>query len=72
MRRCTKKSRGLKVRRYAAQLIDFNEYLASFPGLTTANKMGVTKLNEILLNSTPKSWSKQAYVKGFDLRDHFC
>ena len=29
-------------------------------------KIGVTELNEILLNSMPTSWSKQAYVKGFD------
>ena len=26
----------------------------------------MTKLNGILLNSMPNSWSKQAYVKGFD------
>ena len=29
-------------------------------------KIGVTELNEILLNSMPTSWSKQAYVQGFD------
>ena len=31
------------------------------------DKIGVTKLNEILLNSMPNRWSKQAYVQGFDL-----
>ena len=31
-----------------------------------ADKMGVTELNEILLNSMPNSWSKQAYIQGFD------
>ena len=31
-----------------------------------ADNMGVTELNEILLNSIPNSWSKQAYVQGFD------
>ena len=30
-----------------------------------ADKMGVTELNENLLNSMPNSWSKQAYVQGF-------
>ena len=30
------------------------------------DKIGVTKLNEILLNSIPRSWSRQAYVQGFD------
>ena len=30
------------------------------------DKIGVTELNEILLNSTPNSWYKQTYVQGFD------
>ena len=30
------------------------------------DKIGATKLNEILLNSMPTSCSKHAYVKGFD------
>ena len=30
------------------------------------DKMGGTELNEILLNSIPNSWSKQAYVQGFN------
>ena len=29
-------------------------------------KIGVTEINKILLNSTPNSWYKQAYVQGFD------
>ena len=41
------KPRGLKVRRYAACLIDFNEYLVSFPGATMADKMGVNEINKI-------------------------
>ena len=60
------KTRSLTVRRYAACLIDLNEYLASFLGATLTDKIGVTKLNEILLNIMPNSWSKQAYVQGFD------
>ena len=56
----------LKVRRYTARLIDLNEYLASFPGATMADKMGVTELNEIILKSMENSWSKKAYVQGFD------
>ena len=30
------------------------------------DKIGVTELNEILLNSMPNRWSKKAYVHGFD------
>ena len=34
--------------------------------------MGVTELNEILLNSTTNSWYKQAYVQGFDCETIYC
>ena len=66
MRRWMKKLRILTVRSYAARLIDLNEYLLSFPGVTLTDKIGVTKLNEILIKIMPNSWSKQAYVQGFD------
>ena len=49
-----------------ACLIELNEYLPSFPESTPTHKIGMTELNEILLNSMPNSWSKQAYVQGFD------
>ena len=64
--RYMKKPHSLKVRSYATLLIYLNEYLASFPGATMADNMGVTELNEILLNSMPNRWSKQAYVQIFD------
>ena len=60
------KPRGLKVRLYVAFLIGLNKYLDSFPGATLYDKIGVTELNEILLNSMPNSWYNQAYVQGFD------
>ena len=59
MRRGIKKPRSLTVRRYAARLIYLNEYLASFPGANLTDKIGVTDLNEILLNSTHNRWYKQ-------------
>ena len=46
--------------------IDLNEYFASFPGVKLTDKIGMTELNRILLNSMPNSWIKQAYVQGFD------
>ena len=61
-----KKTRSLTVRRYTLRLIDLNEYLASFLGATLTDNIGVTELNEILLNSLPYSWSKQDYVQVFD------
>ena len=39
--------------------------MVSFPGATLTDKIGVTKLDEILLNSMPNILSKQAYVQGF-------
>ena len=71
MNRGVKKTRSLKLRCYATRLIDLNEYLASFLGATLADKMYVTELNVILLNSTPNSWSKQAYVQCFDYESIF-
>ena len=56
---------SLKVWRYAARLIGLNEYVASLPGVNLAHKLDITELNEILLNSTPNIWSKQAYVQVF-------
>ena len=41
MRRGMEKPRYLKVRRYAAQLIDLNEYLDLFPGDKLSEKIGV-------------------------------
>ena len=47
-------------------MIDINEYLTSSSGATLTDKIGVTKLNEILPNGMPNSWSKISYVQGFD------
>ena len=63
---CMKKPYRLKVRRYTERLIDLDEYLAFFPGAIMTDKIGVTELNEILLNSMPNIWYNQAYVQGFD------
>ena len=65
MHRCMKNPHILKVRRYAARLIDLNGCLASFPGATMSDNIGVTELNEKLLNSIPNRYSKQAYVQVF-------
>ena len=66
MRRVMKKTRSLTVRRYVAHLINLNEYLASFLGETLTDNIGITELNEILLNSMHNIWYRHAYVKGFD------
>ena len=45
MRRGMKILCSLTAKRYAARLIDQNDYLASFLGETLTDKIGVTKLN---------------------------
>ena len=60
------KLHNLTEKRYAALIIDLNEYLESFPGATLNHKIGVTELNKILLNSMPNIWSRQAHLQGFD------
>ena len=66
MRHGMRNPHGLKVRLYVHSLIDLSNYLPSFPGSTPTHKIGMIELNEILLNSKTNSWSKQAYVQGFD------
>ena len=41
-------------------------FLDSLHGATLSDKIGVTELNNILLNNIPNSWSNKAYVQGFD------
>ena len=44
---------------------DLNEYLAVFPGEKASDKICETELNEIVLNSMPTRYIRQAYVQGF-------
>ena len=46
-------------------MIEFNECLAFFFGAKLTEKIGITKLNDILLNSIPDSWSNKVYVHIF-------
>ena len=66
MRRDMKKTCSLILRHYAARLINLNKYLESFLGVNLTDKVGLTEVNKIILNNMPNSWSKQAYVQGFD------
>ena len=53
MRRGMRKTHNLKLRCYAACMIDIDEYLYAFQGAKASDKIGETELNEILLNSMP-------------------
>ena len=55
IRRCMKNPRNLILSRYASRFIGLNGYLDSFIGATMDDKMGVTELNEVSLNSMPNS-----------------
>ena len=66
MRRKMRKPQELRVRLYNACLIDINEYLATFLGEKSSDKICEAELNEILLNSMPNGWTSQGYWQGFD------
>ena len=68
MRRGMKKTCILTVRRYAAHLIDLNKYLTSFPGSNMTDKIGVTELDEFLLNIIRRSIYKDLIVSLLPLK----
>ena len=46
-------------------MIYLNDYLYSFPRYNFSDKIGITELNKISLNSMPNSWYKQAYAQWY-------
>ena len=62
----TRETQILRVRCYAAHLVDVNKYLAVFPGANISDKFYTMELNENLLKSIANRWIKQAYVQGYD------
>ena len=66
MRRGIRNPLKLKLRLYAARIIDINKYLSEFPGSKESDRIGERELNEILFNSMPNICSRKAYVQGFD------
>ena len=66
MRRVVRKLRVLKTRRRADRLIGPNKYLDMIPGENLTDKICVTDLNDLFLNSMPNIWSNHAYVQVFD------
>ena len=65
MCRGMKNPRGFKVRFYAACIIDLNKYFSVLPGAKESDECFETEFNDIVLNSMPNIWTRQAYVQGF-------
>ena len=63
-----RESHELEVICYASYIIYINYYLASFPREKAIDKIGDTELNEIVYNSMPNIWIKQAYAQVFDFK----
>ena len=55
----------MKVRRYAAYLINLNDYLDDLKVSKASDKIGETELNEILLKMMQSVWIKQEYMQSF-------
>ena len=53
MSRVMRKSRELKLRRYAAILVNLNEYFSALLGEKASDKIGETDINEIIFYSMP-------------------
>ena len=56
----------LKVRCYAAHMVEPNEYMTEFLIEKSNLKIGEIKLNGITFNSVTNVWIKQSYVQCFD------
>ena len=65
MRRGMRTPHGLKVRRYAAHMIELIVYLDAFPGAKESDKVGKTELNEIILNGMPNGLRSKSFIQGF-------
>ena len=63
-----RKPQDIQLKRSSAQLTELNNYLPRFPGSRNSKKMGLEELNEILLQSVPSSWARQAYIWGWDFK----
>ena len=47
-------------------MIEINEYLATFTGEKTNDKISEKELNEIIFNTMPNVWSEKEYAQGLD------
>ena len=61
-----KKPPGIKVRSYAACIIDLNEYLSVLPGAKESDKICEMELKEILLNRMTNICIRQEYMQRFN------
>ena len=63
-----KKPRGLKLRLYAASMINIKNYLSVFPGAKEEDRCFEMEFNVSFLNRIPNIWIRQACVQGFDCK----
>ena len=63
-----RKPRRLKVRGYAAPMVEHNEYLDSFLGSYAGKKICEVESNDILLHRTTIGWDMQYSLQCFDFK----
>ena len=63
-----RKPRRLKVRRYAAPLVEHNEYVDSFLGSYAGKNIYEVESNDILLHRTTVGWDMQYFLQCFDFK----
>ena len=65
VRRTMSKPWDLLFKRFAAWLMELNDYLPIFPELSDTNKIPPKEINKIILHAVPHGWAKQYYLQGW-------
>ena len=66
MGRVIRKPQYLPFKIFVARLTKINNYLPLFSGSSAAKKIPPKELNNIILHAVPNSWTKKAYLQGWD------
>ena len=66
IRRSTNKPQSMTFKRFAARLVEMNNFLPLFIGSDDLKKMKIKELNEILLHTVTNAWEKQSCLQGWD------
>ena len=63
-----RKPRDIIFKIFTARLTEINNFLPIFPVLDATKNIPPKEINEILIYALPNSWSKQAYLQGWDFK----
>ena len=73
MRRFLKKPADWDIKKYAARVVEINEYLPQFPPKIigrNSEKLPDNKLLELLKFGIPLKWRNQLHLQNFNVQEH--